>query len=197
MIRRPLEGSATPEAATDIDYDRIGRSLAASALSPSPAEAHGILCGLVCGGDPDPGRLWLEQVLPGTDGACTDLLAADARAALAALSQATLERIRGPGLDLEILLPDDARPLAERAGALYDWVRGFLFAMGLIGVPERDLGAQTREILRDFVDITRMDLDALDEGEDNEVALTEVAEMVRVAAMLVFEERAAARSGSA
>ena len=38
-----------------------------------------------------------------------------------------------------------------------------------------------------------MDLDDLDEGEDNEEALTELSEMVWVAAMLVYEERVASR----
>ncbi len=89
-----------------------------------------------------------------------------------------------------MLLPDDDRPLVERATGLYDWVRGFLFAFGVLGVPERDLSAQTREIVRDFTDLTRMDLDDLEDHQENEEALTEVTEFIRVAAMLIHEERA-------
>jgi uncharacterized protein YgfB (UPF0149 family) len=92
-------------------------------------------------------------------------------------------------------MPPDEAPLRERAAAVYDWCRGFLFALGLAGVQERDLSDQTREVFRDFVDITRMDIEDLAEGEDNEDALTEIVEFLWVAAMLVYEERVCAKEG--
>ena len=134
-----------------------------------------------------------------------DLLAPDARAGLDALAAATLDDIHGPGIGFELLLPDDSRPLVERATGVYDWVRGFLFALGVQGIREQDLGSETREIFRDFTDLTRMDLGALaarepdgeaageaavDEGDED--ALTEITEFIWVAAMLVYEERVAA-----
>lgn len=191
---------AASEAATDIDYDRIGQRLRTSALSPTPAEAHGLLCGLVCAGAPDPGSAWLDQIFAAGEPApdepaeetSAEPSAPEARAGLEALARHTLEQIQGPGIGLDLLLPDDSRPLAERATALYDWVRGFLFAFGLLKVSERDLSGQTREIYRDFVELTRRDTDSLDEGEENENALAELIEMVWVAAMLFYEERGAA-----
>jgi uncharacterized protein len=75
-------------------------------------------------------------------------------------------------------------------------VRGFLFAFGVLGISERDLSDETREIFRDFVELTRMDLASLHEGEDNENALAELIELVWVAAMLVYEERVAAPGGT-
>ncbi len=182
------------EAATDIDYERLGRLLESSALSPTPGEAHGLLCGLICGGDPDPRRTWLEQLLPATSPGASgaDCLGEEARAELLALADHTWDEIHSPGLGFTLLLPEDSRPLAERATAVYDWVRGFLYALGLLGVSERDLSEQTREIFRDFTDLTRMDLESLEEGEENEDALSEIIEFVWVAAMLVYEERVAA-----
>ncbi len=178
-------------ASTDIDYDQAGQWLAASELSPSPGEAHGMLCGLICGGDKTAEETWLDQLLP--DVGPDDLPAREAREGLRLLARHTHDRIEGPGLGFSPLLPPDTRPLAERASALYDWVRGFLYALGLQGVSENDLSDQTREVFRDFIDLTRMDLDALDDSESNEEALTEVSEFVWVAAMLVYEERVAAR----
>lgn len=188
------------EIATNIDYVQIGHLLESSALSPSAAEAHGILCGLICGGDADPASTWLGQILPAAsaDGIESGVLEEEARDGLQALADHTLEEIHGAGVGFSLLLPDDSCPLPERAFAVYDWVRGFLFALGLIGVSESDLSDQTRELLRDFTDITRMDLDDLDEGEDNENALTEIVEFLWVAAMLLYEERVVApheRSG--
>jgi len=46
-----------------------------------------------------------------------------------------------------------------------------------------------REVCDDFATITRLDLDNLEDSEENERALTELTEFVRVAAMLVYEER--------
>ena len=178
----------------DIDYDRIGRLLESSALSPTPGEAHGILCGLICGGDRDPRCTWLDQLLPASsqDKTAGGLAEGEARADLNALAELTWNEIHGPGLGFSLLLPDDSRPLPERAAALYDWVRGFLFALGLLGVSEQDLSEQTREIFSDFAGLTHMDLDALEEGEENEDALTEITEFVWVAAVLVYEERVVA-----
>lgn len=68
-------------------------------------------------------------------------------------------------------------------------MRGFLFALGVLGVGEQDLSEQTREVFHDFSELTRLDLGALDEGEDNEAALTELSEFVWVAAMLLYQER--------
>ena len=47
------------ETTTETDYDQLGRLLQLSDLAPTPGEAHGILCGLVCGGARDPERTWL------------------------------------------------------------------------------------------------------------------------------------------
>lgn len=177
------------EAYTDIDYEGVRQLLAPSDLSPSPSEAQGILCGLICGGDPRPAQTWLQQLLPASDDARADLLVAEAREGLARLADWTLGEIQGPAMGLTVLLPDDMAALEERAAALYDWVRGFLFALGLLGVREADLSRQAREVLNDFTQLTHLDLDALDDGEENEAALTEITEFVRVAAMLLYQER--------
>ena len=199
---RPLgRGRITTEAITDTDYATAARLLEASALSPSPSEAHGILCGLICGGDADPALTWLDllQLQDAQPDAPADLLAPSIRAGLDALAAATLEDIHGPGIGFELLLPDDSRPLVERATGVYDWVRGFLFALGVQGIGEEDLGSETREIFRDFTDLTHMDLGALgassaDGGaiDEEEDALTEITEFLWVAAMLVYEERVTA-----
>ncbi len=178
-------------------YQRLAQCLAAGALAPSPAEVHGILCGLICAGHPQAEAAWLAEVAP--QGPVGDLLAEasarDCRGRLDALAEQTRADIEGPGLGFAPLLPDDEQPLSARAEAVYDWCRGFLYALGLTGVREADLSEQTREVFNDFVDITRLDLADLDEGEDNESALTEVVEFLWVAAMLVYEERVAAPGG--
>jgi len=176
----------------DTDYRRIADLLGASELSPSPGEAHGMLCGLICGGAEEPERAWLDQLLPGRGAEGGDPGLTEAAEGLSGLAARTLDEIEGPGLGFELLIPDDSAPLSERAVALYDWVRGFLFALGVLGVSEGDLSTHNQEIFRDFAELTHMDLDRLEESEENEDALTQLAEFVWVAAMLVYEERVAA-----
>ncbi len=242
---RTAARSADAETTTETDYDQLGRLLQVSDLVPTPGEAHGILCGLLCGGARDPERTWLLQILPGAgpraaaavggfegfdghdhdcghehghvcdhdhdhgqdndydNGNDGDADTEALRAGLEALAHETTARLADPELGLALLLPDDDRPLRERAAALCDWVRGFLYALGLLGLTDRDLSAETREVITDFSQITRMDLDALSDGrpdaladdEAQEVALTEVAEFVAVAALLVREDRLAAGGG--
>lgn len=182
------------EITTDIDYDQLGRLLQGSPLAPTPGEAHGMLCGLICGGVPTPERAWLDQLFPAPDAAAPQWQ--ETLTDLHTLAGQTLDRLQGRGLAFTPLAPDDACPLVERATALYDWVRGFMFALGVLGIAERDLPEQTREVLRDFADITRLDLDQLTGSEEDESALTELIEFVRVAAMLVYEERVVAPRGA-
>jgi len=80
-------------------------------------------------------------------------------------------------------------PLAERATAVCDWSRGFLFGLALAGLQEADLSEDARGVFGDFAALTQMDLDNLDDSEDNEQSLIEVVEFIRVAAMLIYAER--------
>ncbi len=170
--------------ATAIDYRQLTERLSVSELTPSAAEAHGILCGLICAGHPGAETTWTEEILRGTES--EDLLAQECRQSLHALAETTREEIEGPGLGFDPLLPNDDASLAERAVGLYDWTRGFLYGLGVAGVDEKDLSQQTREIFRDFAAITHLDLEGLD--EEGEEALMELREFVWVAAMLVYEE---------
>lgn len=179
------------EAVTAIDHDQLVRALSHSDLCPTPAEAQGMLCGLICGGDPDPVSTWMSQLLP--DAESGDLLRDEGRPALAELAGRTLAELEGGELGLTLLLPDDAQPLPERAIALHDWVRGFLYGWGMLGLSDSDASAETREILHFFIDgMMRMDLDRLDEDEEAEEALTVLSEHVRVSAMLIYQDRIAA-----
>jgi len=176
-----------------IDFQELTQRLAVSELNPSAAEAHGILCAMICAGEPRAEESWMSELLDGTDDA--DLLAQECRESLWDLATLTRGQIQGQELGFAPLLPDESAALAERALALYDWSRGFLYGLGIAGVDVVGLSEQGREVLSDFASITRLDLDDLDDSEENEQALAELTEFVRVAAMLVYEERG--RSGQA
>ena len=145
-----------------------------------------MLCGLVCGGAESPAEAWLEQLMPPTDPGDHSNL--ESRQVLREYALPIEKTLLDPDLSFELPIPDDSSTLRERATAFHDWVRGFLFALGVLSISERRLSEQGREILDDLVAMTRLDLADLDETEENEQALSEVTEYMRVAAMLIREE---------
>ena len=74
--------------------------------------------------------------------------------------------------------------LYERSGALFDWCRGFVGAFGLAAGSAPPLSEEGQEALADLV---RLAGAAPEEGgdEEDEDALAEIEEYVRVAALLL------------
>jgi yecA family protein len=167
-------------------YEHLERQLARVGLEFGAAEAHGLLCGLLCSGQKDAQQRWLDQLLEETaDG---DLLVNECRRALDELYRHTKSELHDPGLGLRPLLPEDNQPLHQRAIALSEWCQGFLYGLGLSGLDQKRLSTATRDALQDLSQITRMDIKALDESEQDEEDLVEISEFVWVAAMLLFQD---------
>jgi len=149
----------------------------------APSEVHGALCGLLCSGSPQ-----TEELLRGEVFARQTPLDPVLRSTLTDLVERAREELATPGLALTLLLPPEERSLAERAEAVYDWSRGFVYGLGLARLEVAELEAPAREAFDDLIAVTQLDLDRLEAGDENEEALMEVAEFVRVAAMLIYAE---------
>jgi len=162
-----------------ISYQELDNHLTAPELGPSAAEAHGILCALLCSGTPQAVESWIAELLgdTDTDGRSTH----ECRHSLQGLAPHTQARITGPRLDFMPLLPDDL--------GLYDWSRGFLYSLGVAGPDIDRLPKPAREACNDFVAIPHLDLRDLEVSEANEQALMELTEFVRVATLVVYQEQ--------
>lgn len=168
-------------------YPRIARSLAGAGVDASPAEAHGMACGLLCAGEPGAFVRWEQELLDAAGEG--DVLAEECRRGLRRLYDGTVAAMDDPTLGFAPFLPDDERPLAERAIALREWCEGFLYGFGLSGgAPEKSLSAEGREALHDFGELTRLDAEHVAEGEGEESALTEIVEFAWVAALVIRDE---------
>jgi uncharacterized protein YgfB (UPF0149 family) len=168
------------------DYRNFAQQLAAVRVDLSPAEVQGVICGLVCAGDSSADVRWLGSwigTVPPDEG-----LGAACRRQLLGIARQTRQQIEGEEGWFGLLLPGDDQPLAERAEALTEWSQGFLYGLGLTGISEGQLSGQAREVIFDFAEITRMELNGLEETEENEQALVELHEFIWVAAMLLREE---------
>jgi uncharacterized protein YgfB (UPF0149 family) len=145
-------------------------------LATDAAELHGALCGWIAGGG-SPGPDWPAQVFadPGLP---------PARGPLAALAQATAAQFGDRDFGFELLMPPADASLQERSGALFDWCRGFLGGFGLAAGAEPPLSGEAREALADLARLAGAQ--PQDDGdEEDEDALAEIEEFVRVAALLL------------
>ncbi len=122
-----------------------------------------------------------------------DLLVRDCAEGLRELAEQTREAIDGPGLGFTACLPGDDAPIAERAAALRDWCRGFLYGLGLSGTHEHQLSEVALEALGDLSHIAQLGEQAAEKSEQEEEAYMELTEFVWVAAMLIYEERVGKR----
>ena len=156
----------------------VASACAVLGLGVSAAELHGSLCGWIAGGAVA-GDAWLGDVLvdPG-------LPRPEADSALGRLREVTVAQLEDRSFGFMLLMPDEAATLSERSGALFDWCRGFVGAFGLTSGQDPPLSDEGREALADLVKLSRAP--AQDEGDqDDEDALVEIEEFVRVAALLL------------
>jgi yecA family protein len=170
-----------------ISHAELGTALRELEFGVAASDLHGSLTGFLCGGGTASPRTWLQrleiEVDPGVHThARMDLLArlfTDCRA-----------RLEDQGFGFEPLLPGEDEPLPERADALVQWCRGFLGGLGLSGVnAERGLSDDGNEILRDFGAIAASQFE-YEGSEEDESALFEVLEFIRVGVMLLHAELA-------
>jgi uncharacterized protein YgfB (UPF0149 family) len=100
------------------------------------------------------------------------------------LRAGTAAQLANRSFEFELMMPSEDANLAERSGALFDWCRGFVGAFGLAAGDKALLSEDSREALADLVRLAGAQ--AQEEGdEEDEEALVEIEEFVRVAALLL------------
>lgn len=156
------------------------------------AEAHGWLCGASCVRADYGAPEWLSELAEDAGARAPGGASAPA---LRSLHADALESLRSPDFTFMPLLPEDDAPLAERVPALAAWCGGFLYGIGTGGVGEAvtkmgDIG----ELLEDFADITRAEVEPGGSRERDEGDFVELVEFVRAGAQLAWDETAALRA---
>lgn len=176
-----------------VGYDDIDALIVRLRLGTDASELHGSLCGYLAGA----GSLGNSSLLAALelDGEATAPSAADLALLQRWVKQSEAE-LADSELGFEPLLPEDDRPLPERAEAMIEWCRGFLGGFGLAGTTAHaQLSDEAQEILRDLGMVASSSLDFGNETDDED-ALIEIQEFVRVAAMLLHAECNTADSSS-
>lgn len=177
-------------ATAPITHAELGEVLAALRFGVDASDLHGSLTGYLCAGGPANAREWLAALQLQLDEG--EVAAAVRSAPLQQLIAECSAWLADPDLRFEPLLPAADTPVDVRADALVEWCRGFLGGVGLAGATDRSgLSADGAEILRDFGTIAGSHFEYADSEED-ESALSEVIEFIRVGVLLLHSELAVA-----
>ena len=169
------------------DYASLAETLQRCGVPQCPAEAHGFALGICIGGVTEPLRVWEKELYSDFD--ADDVLAKECRAVLDRMFADVLAGVDRQAWEFVLLLPQDLVVDAARLSAVRDWCQGFLYGFGLGG---ESLGAklseQARELLNDFTEFTRLDTEGVENDAENQSALMEIEEYLRVGVMLIRDE---------
>ena len=184
MLKAPTTTTEAPS------FDLVNEGLRRVEAPTDAAEAHGSLCGLVCGLGTGGQSTWLAETL--ADSQAGEPGARQTRVLLEALAASTGAALEGADMTFQPLLPDDTEPLVERVDCLAQWCQGFnhgLFVAARIGDAEAELGSgNTVEIVRDFGEMAQVSVGDEEADAEGEAAYAELVEYVRVSVQLVYEE---------
>lgn len=165
-------------------YNTLNRDLTTQGVAMNPAEMHGLLSGILCGGTQD--HSWKALVHDLTNEGIA--FSAQLGQALEALYNQTFDALEAEGFNFQLYLPDEEQSTVfERADALAGWVNHFLLGLGVTQPKLDEVKGEAGEAIDDLRTIAQL---GYDEDEDQEgllQSLEEVIEYVRVAALLCYE----------
>jgi len=173
------------------DFDYMEQQLDAAKVDLNPAEVQGLLCGLLCHARENVRGRWIDELIDeGLPSASVKKL----QAVLDELYSGTCEALDDQDFAFAPMLPGDKCSISGRSQALSVWCQGFLYGLGLSSKSvEKRLSDLGQEALKDLTEITRMDIELVEESDENEAAFIELEEFLRVVVITIYEDLAAQR----
>jgi len=166
------------------DYNALASALSQQGVGMTPAEMHGLLSGILCGGNEDASWKTLVHDLTNEGMAFSQSLASK----LQALRDSTASTLEEEGYLFQLMLPDDEDiSVFDRADALAGWVNHFLLGLGVTQPKLEKVTGETGEAIDDLRTIAQLGYDEDEDQEELEQSLEEVIEYVRVAALLCHD----------
>ncbi|MCK5720218.1 MAG: UPF0149 family protein [Thiomargarita sp.] len=164
-------------------YEPINKSLEHVGALMSAAEAHGILCGLLCSQSFSQVN-WLTHVLG--EISVQDGLAYKCEEQLLLVKNYTLEQLNSIDCEFMPLLPEDEIALKDRTQALGGWCEGFLFGIGMAHSKIDSFTNDSKEFVNDMIAISKIELS---ENSDNlEENYMQVVEYIKIGIINLYEE---------
>ncbi len=175
-------------------YQSLDEKLRASSWKSGASEAHGLLTGLACRGvtsEQLASKLYLLQIESDAD-------ASEYPGLLEGLFELIIRDLNSSQPVFDVLIPHEREPIITRVDELASWGGGFIQGFCNDGDSAiSDLSLEAQELIHDIIDISGMQLDQPNpESDDQDKALTEVEEFLRVGIQLIYDEAVANQSNS-
>lgn len=166
-------------------YQSLALALNQQAVALTPAEMHGLISGMLCGGSKDDGWRAMVYDLTNEGVAFSQALGLP----LQQLHQATQEALENEGFMFQLLIPEGEEiTVFDRADALSGWVNHFLLGLGMLQPKLAQVKDEVGEAIDDLRNIAQLGYDEDEDQEELAQSLEEVIEYVRVAAILCHIE---------
>ncbi len=146
-------------------YRTLSHTLRVDELCVTPAEMHGLLTGMVCGGLQPQSTEWMPMLYDYTNDSLSWPIESQGMAAT--YLENTIKALNTKQISFSLLLPEKNEDLLTRAKALTEWVNAFIAGIGLIGVTSNQLTKESNEILKELAEIALLHID--DEEDFNEL----------------------------
>ncbi|MCX7557123.1 UPF0149 family protein [Xanthomonadaceae bacterium JHOS43] len=168
-------------------HDAVQAALVRCGVGIDAAELHGLVTGYIAAGASLDGDDWLARLHVDADN-----VMARADTTLDALRGSSATMLADQDMGFALLQPADDAPLGERIAALFAWCRGFLAGFSL--APNRPaLSDDAQEAFADLANIAGF---VVDDDDQDEQALMEIAEFARVAVLLIHGDALISRRDS-
>ncbi|MEA3406217.1 MAG: YecA family protein [Pseudomonadota bacterium] len=175
-----------------MDFDQIKEAIAPFPELESPSFIQGMLIGLICGDNDIEEAVWIKKLI---EEAQIKKVKESFLVALHGMFQDTNNGLNGSGFELNLCIPEDETDIIARAAMLGHLCEGVLYGLGLVGRlqdAEESVSKDVSEIVNDFGDIARIDIEALAQakelGDAEESDLMQLVEFVRIGVMMINEE---------
>lgn len=158
-------------------YNEMNQYLNQQGTGLTPAEMHGLISGMICGGNDDSSWLPLLHDLTNEGMAFGHELAQ----ALRKMHSATSDALQDDGFLFQLYLPDgDDVSVFDRADALAGWVNHFLLGLGVTQPKLDKVTGETGEAIDDLRNIAQLGYDEDEDQEELEMSLEEIIENTSV-----------------
>ncbi len=174
-----------------MDFEKLDSLRKSASIDTKLPEAHGGICSQICF-DND----YFEEFLPldqSDDGASVSVQIGAYRKALLKIIDENAKTLKDGDLEFELIIPDENYTIQERAEALSIWCQGFIDGVSFL-LSEHDLkidqseNKESFEIIEDFTQISTLDSHSINEEVDEELALMELIEFVRLSVQMIYDE---------
>ena len=165
-------------------YNDVGKLLNQQGVGLIPAEMHGLIAGMLCGGNGD--TSWQPRLHELTNEGLA--VGHELAEALRSMHAATSDSLEDDGFLFQLYLPTgDDVSVFDRADALAGWVNHFLLGLGVTQPKLDKVTGETGEAIDDLRNIAQLGYDEDEDQEELEMSLEEIIEYVRVAALLCHD----------